>query len=49
MPFKHHDDSSNPLTGWSGKRSMRQGKDALSTAADPADKKARHQDGPKVP
>lgn len=33
MLFQQYDDSSNPLTGWSGRRSMRQGKDALSVAA----------------
>lgn len=33
MPFKDHDDNPNPLTGWSGKRSMRLGKDVLSVVA----------------
>lgn len=37
MPFKDHDDAPNPLTGWSGKRSMQLGKDVLSTLADLAD------------
>ena len=33
MPFKDHDDNPDPLTGWSGKRSMRLGTDVLSVAA----------------
>ncbi|WP_324733420.1 M14 family metallopeptidase [Pseudomonas paeninsulae] len=33
MPFKDHDDSPNPLTGWDGKRSMQLGQDVLSVAA----------------
>ncbi|MDM8350387.1 M14-type cytosolic carboxypeptidase [Pseudomonas sp. sp1636] len=33
MPFKDHDDSANPITGWDGKRSMQLGKDVLSVAA----------------
>lgn len=37
MPFKDHDDAPNPLTGWSGKRSMQLGKDVLSTLADLVD------------
>ena len=37
MPFKDHDDNPNPLTGWSGKRSMQLGKDVLSTLADLVD------------
>ncbi|WP_172147623.1 MULTISPECIES: M14 family metallopeptidase [Pseudomonas] len=34
MPFKDHDDSPDPLTGWSGKRSMRLGRAVLSVAAE---------------
>ncbi|MGE8361171.1 M14 family metallopeptidase [Pseudomonas sp.] len=33
MPFKDHDDTPNPETGWNGKRSMQLGKDVLSVAA----------------
>lgn len=33
MPFKDHDDTPNPHTGWNGKRSMQLGKDVLSVAA----------------
>ncbi|MDP3977322.1 MAG: M14-type cytosolic carboxypeptidase [Pseudomonas sp.] len=33
MPFKDHDDNPDPLTGWSGKRSMRLARDVLSVAA----------------
>lgn len=33
MPFKDHDDTPNPVTGWDGKRSMQLGKDVLSVAA----------------
>ncbi|UTW09094.1 M14 family metallopeptidase [Pseudomonas benzenivorans] len=33
MPFKDHDDSPAPLTGWNGRRSMRLGRDVLSVAA----------------
>ncbi|MGE8495930.1 MAG: M14 family metallopeptidase [Pseudomonas sp.] len=33
MPFKDHDDTPNPDTGWNGKRSMQLGKDVLSVAA----------------
>lgn len=31
MPFKDHNDHPNPITGWSGKRSIQLGKDVLST------------------
>ncbi|MGY2271257.1 MULTISPECIES: M14 family metallopeptidase [Pseudomonas] len=37
MPFKDNDDAPNPLTGWSGKRSMQLGKDVLSSVADIVD------------
>lgn len=33
MPFKDNNDAPNPITGWSGKRSMQLGKDVLSTVA----------------
>ncbi|MNG17485.1 hypothetical protein D3C84_1014750 [compost metagenome] len=33
MPFKDHDDNPDPLTGWSGKRSKRLGRDVLSVVA----------------
>jgi len=37
MPFKDNNDAPNPLTGWSGKRSMQLGKDVLSTVAEMVD------------
>ncbi|HBX55169.1 MAG TPA: hypothetical protein DEH10_07230 [Pseudomonas sp.] len=33
MPFKDHDDTPDPLTGWNGKRSKQLAKDVLSVAA----------------
>ncbi|MNW21326.1 hypothetical protein D3C71_2221760 [compost metagenome] len=36
MPFKDHDDNPDPLTGWSGKRSKRLGRDVLRVAAEMA-------------
>mgnify|MGYP003108996128 FL=1 len=33
MPFKDHDDTADPLTGWNGKRSKQLAKDVLSVAA----------------
>ncbi|MBA1273824.1 M14 family metallopeptidase [Stutzerimonas azotifigens] len=37
MPFKDHDDTPNPATGWSGARSMQLGKDVLSVMAQMVD------------
>jgi murein tripeptide amidase MpaA len=38
MPFKDNNDAPNPLTGWSGKRSMQLAKDVLSTVSAMVDK-----------
>jgi murein tripeptide amidase MpaA len=37
MPFKDHDDSPNPQTGWDGKRSKQLAKDVLSVTASMVD------------
>lgn len=34
MPFKDHNNAPDPITGWSGKRSMQLGKSVLSTLSD---------------
>ena len=38
MPFKDHDDTPNPLTGWNGERSMKLAADMLGVIGQMVDR-----------